>query len=164
MRPSFHRIIIRSSIPKPKPQLAFHHSIHPSTTPISKPLSQSLSSQLTRTNPTFVSLKSFHTTSLLKMSAKEPHETTEGSSVPPPQDANAKKEDWKNLVPYKVQQKDNFKAVLDASCHCGRVRYQLSKNKPLDAKYCHCRTCQKLHGMSFCFLSIAFLLDDWKLL
>ena len=32
-----------------------------------------------------------------------------------------------------------------AACFCGRVQYEVSAD-PVDAKFCHCRTCQKLHG------------------
>lgn len=32
-----------------------------------------------------------------------------------------------------------------ASCHCGAVRYEVDAD-PVDAKFCHCRTCQRLHG------------------
>ena len=55
---------------------------------------------------------------------------------------------WKFRAPYKVHENDpNFDARYEASCHCGKVKYQLSREKPLAAKYCHCHTCQKLHGM-----------------
>lgn len=54
---------------------------------------------------------------------------------------------WKFRAPYKVHDNDpNFKARYEGSCHCGKVKYQLSREKPLDAKYCHCTTCQKIHG------------------
>ena len=57
-------------------------------------------------------------------------------------------DEWKTRAPYKVHENDpNFKVRYEAACHCGRVKYQLSREKPLDAKYCHCTTCQKLHGM-----------------
>jgi len=59
-------------------------------------------------------------------------------------------EDWKTQAPYKIHENDpNFHARYEGGCHCGRVKYQLSREKPLDAKYCHCTTCQKLHGTSF---------------
>lgn len=32
-----------------------------------------------------------------------------------------------------------------AACFCGRVRYEVSA-EPVDAKLCHCRVCQTLHG------------------
>lgn len=39
----------------------------------------------------------------------------------------------------------SFTARYRASCHCGSVRYEVSAD-PVDAKICHCMTCQKLHG------------------
>ena len=54
---------------------------------------------------------------------------------------------WKFRAPYKVHDNDpSFHARYEASCHCGKIRYQLSRERPLDSKYCHCTTCQKLHG------------------
>jgi len=32
-----------------------------------------------------------------------------------------------------------------ASCFCGRVRYEVNAD-PVDAKLCHCKACQTLHG------------------
>jgi len=32
-----------------------------------------------------------------------------------------------------------------ASCFCGRVQYEVSSD-PVDAKLCHCKGCQALHG------------------
>jgi hypothetical protein len=56
---------------------------------------------------------------------------------------------WKHREPYKVHENDSdFKAIWTAQCHCGKVQYQLSREKPLSAKYCHCTTCQRLHGVS----------------
>ena len=56
---------------------------------------------------------------------------------------------WKFRAPYKVHDNDpNFHVRYRASCHCGKIKYQLSREKPLDSKYCHCSTCQKLHGQS----------------
>ncbi len=55
---------------------------------------------------------------------------------------------WKHRAPYRVRDSDpEFHVRYEASCHCGKIRYQLSREKPLAAKYCHCHTCQKLHGM-----------------
>lgn len=56
-------------------------------------------------------------------------------------------DDWKYNAPYKVHENDpNFRVRYEGGCHCGRVKYQLSRDKPLDSKYCHCTTCQTLHG------------------
>ena len=40
---------------------------------------------------------------------------------------------------------DHFEAKYRARCHCGTVRYEVCAD-PVDAKICHCRMCQKLHG------------------
>ena len=54
---------------------------------------------------------------------------------------------WKFRAPYKVHDNDpNFHVRYRGSCHCGKIKYQLSRERPLDSKYCHCSTCQKLHG------------------
>ncbi|CAF9904078.1 MAG: hypothetical protein HETSPECPRED_003348 [Heterodermia speciosa] len=67
---------------------------------------------------------------------------------------------WKFRAPYKVHDNDpNFKTRYHASCHCGKVQYQLSREKPLDSKFCHCTTCQKLHGAPFQWAAI-FHKDD----
>lgn len=55
--------------------------------------------------------------------------------------------EWKFKEPYKIHDKgSDFKALYEGECHCGKVKYELSREKPLDAKYCHCTTCQTLHG------------------
>jgi hypothetical protein len=35
--------------------------------------------------------------------------------------------------------------IYRARCHCGAVHYEVHAD-PVDAKICHCRTCQVLHG------------------
>ncbi|KAL8933203.1 MAG: hypothetical protein Q9216_006471 [Gyalolechia sp. 2 TL-2023] len=67
---------------------------------------------------------------------------------------------WKHRAPYRVHdQAEDFKVRYEGSCHCGKVKYQLSREKPLDAKYCHCTTCQKIHGAPFQWAAI-FHKDD----
>lgn len=39
----------------------------------------------------------------------------------------------------------SFVAKYRARCHCGAVRYEVGGD-PVDAKICHCRVCQRLHG------------------
>lgn len=57
---------------------------------------------------------------------------------------------WKFRAPYQIHQDNSdFHARYEGSCHCGKIHYQLSREKPLDAKYCHCTTCQKIHGKTF---------------
>ena len=56
---------------------------------------------------------------------------------------------WKKREPYRIHGDDEeFDVKWNGSCHCGKVTYQLSREKPLAAKYCHCTTCQRLHGVS----------------
>jgi hypothetical protein len=55
---------------------------------------------------------------------------------------------WKYRAPYQIQKDDEFGPVKwEAMCHCGNVQYQIKQERPLAAKYCHCRACQVLHGM-----------------
>ena len=57
--------------------------------------------------------------------------------------------EWKKRVPYRVHDaNEHFKFLYEASCHCGKVQYQLAREKPLDSKLCHCTTCQTQHGNS----------------
>lgn len=56
-------------------------------------------------------------------------------------------EDWQKKPPYSIHEADgDFKARYEASCHCGKVKYQLSREVPLNSKLCHCTTCQTQHG------------------
>ena len=55
--------------------------------------------------------------------------------------------EWKTRAPYKVHDKnEDFDVKYEANCHCGKVKYQLSRREPLDSKLCHCTTCQTQHG------------------
>ena len=55
--------------------------------------------------------------------------------------------EWKKRAPYRIHEpNDAFDVVYEASCHCGKVKYQLSRAEPLDSKLCHCTTCQTQHG------------------
>ncbi|MGB8331498.1 MAG: GFA family protein [Polyangiales bacterium] len=40
---------------------------------------------------------------------------------------------------------ESFVVKYRARCHCGAVRYEVCAD-PVDAKICHCRACQVLHG------------------
>lgn len=56
--------------------------------------------------------------------------------------------EWKKRAPYHIHKKsEDFDVRYEASCHCGKVEYQLSREKPLDSKLCHCTTCQTQHGI-----------------
>ncbi|KAL2220430.1 Mss4-like protein [Thermoascus aurantiacus ATCC 26904] len=64
-------------------------------------------------------------------------------------------EDWKQRPPYLIQSPERFGDVRwSASCHCGRVTYQLKRERPLNTKFCHCRGCQVLHGAPFQWCAI----------
>lgn len=81
------------------------------------------------------------------MSQSKPDKQKTANLGNKPGDLDSDHDEWKYKAPYKVHNvAEGFKAVYEASCHCGRVTYQLSKDKPSDAKYCHCTACQKLHG------------------
>ena len=55
--------------------------------------------------------------------------------------------EWKTRAPYAIHTDGkDFPALYNGSCHCGKVTYQVSRDKPLSSKYCHCTTCQTLHG------------------
>ncbi|KAF8541348.1 Mss4-like protein [Trichophaea hybrida] len=45
-----------------------------------------------------------------------------------------------------------FQALYTGSCFCEKVMFEISREKPLDAKFCHCPTCQRLHGVPFQWL------------
>lgn len=60
-----------------------------------------------------------------------------------------KEDEWKHRAPYTYHESDEgFDVKWEGGCHCGKVQYQLSREKPLASKYCHCTTCQRLHGVS----------------
>ena len=46
---------------------------------------------------------------------------------------------------YASAQTAGFAAKYQARCYCGETRYEVAAD-PVDAKICHCRTCQQLHG------------------
>ena len=132
----------------PSVRLLLHHcrqslnpvksSTYPSTSSLftwSKPIS-----------PVTVSPKSTfaHKRRISTMTKKEDaHQYQAGSST------DRDIDQWKHREPYRVHEKaDNFDVKWEGQCHCGKVQYQLSREKPLAAKYCHCTTCQRLHGVS----------------
>ena len=51
-------------------------------------------------------------------------------------------------------ERQSFDVKLTASCHCGRVKYDLDTDEPLNTKFCHCRDCQILHGMALAKTSL----------
>ncbi|KAF8448314.1 Mss4-like protein [Terfezia claveryi] len=47
-----------------------------------------------------------------------------------------------------------FNTIYTGACFCERVKFRISREKPLDAKYCHCTGCQVLHGAPFQWAAI----------
>jgi hypothetical protein len=68
-------------------------------------------------------------------------------------------EPWRNRPPYRTHAEGGFPVKYEADCHCGRVKYQLSREVPLGSKFCHCSTCQKQHSAPFQWAAI-FHKDD----
>ncbi len=86
-----------------------------------------------------------------KPSQDEKQETREKGSGAA--EVDGEHNEWKFKAPYRIHDgADKFKAIYEGSCHCGKVQYQLSREAPLDSKYCHCTVCQRLHGQRLCFL------------
>jgi hypothetical protein len=57
--------------------------------------------------------------------------------------------DWRDVPPYgRSRVADEFVARYRARCFCGAVEYEVRAD-PVDAKVCHCPTCQTLHGAPF---------------
>ncbi|KAJ5562509.1 hypothetical protein N7461_001270 [Penicillium sp. DV-2018c] len=57
---------------------------------------------------------------------------------------------WMDKAPYKkVDPKEFGEVKWRGHCHCGRIEYHINREKPLMAKFCHCRGCQVLHGAPF---------------
>lgn len=72
-------------------------------------------------------------------------------------------EEWKHRPPYQTRHRDDFGPIeWKGKCHCGKITYNLSRHRPLNAKYCHCRGCQVMHGLSL-LLSWFFKLGVWGL-
>ncbi|TFK33232.1 Mss4-like protein [Crucibulum laeve] len=61
-----------------------------------------------------------------------------------------------NRPPYALPEDSDkpFKAVYTGACFCEKVKFEIAREKPLDAKFCHCPTCQKLHGAPFQWAAI----------
>ena len=98
--------------------------------------------------------------SFSKMPENQAKETIASGQKPGEEPGELKTGDYKYRSPYRIHTSaDEFHSEWDGSCHCGRVTYQLSRKKPLKAKYCHCTTCQVLHAAPFQWAAI-FSKDD----
>ena len=80
----------------------------------------------------------------------EPHQYQAGPTT------NREEDKWKERPPYRIHDKADFDAKWKGKCHCGAVQYELSRDKPLASKYCHCTTCQRLHGVRLPFSPYEF--------
>ncbi|KAL8365444.1 hypothetical protein RB595_004316 [Gaeumannomyces hyphopodioides] len=64
-------------------------------------------------------------------------------------------QDWKTSDPYSTGgPPDGATVHWTGRCHCGRIEYSLTRDKPLQSKYCHCGDCRVLHGAPFQWAAI----------
>ncbi|KAI0360094.1 hypothetical protein OH77DRAFT_1509296 [Trametes cingulata] len=67
----------------------------------------------------------------------------------PSQQGGNTEEDFMHKPPYAWKPKDDaFKAKYYSQCWCGNVAFEFHGD-PIDAKHCHCKQCQHLHGAPF---------------
>ncbi|KAH6893219.1 hypothetical protein B0T10DRAFT_592168 [Thelonectria olida] len=72
---------------------------------------------------------------------------------------NSSDTQWQFHPPYQQPdqpspEREGFQRKIQGSCHCGKVRFWLSREKPLAAKYCHCKDCRVIHGAPFQWAAI----------
>ncbi|KAJ5597109.1 hypothetical protein N7450_003567 [Penicillium hetheringtonii] len=85
---------------------------------------------------------------------------TDGPLPPPaftnnPPKNTIESESWKHRPPYERQSHEKVWPVkYRAVCQCRKISYVLKKDRPLDAKFCHCRGCQVMHGAPFQWAAI----------
>ncbi|KJZ72125.1 hypothetical protein HIM_08498 [Hirsutella minnesotensis 3608] len=63
------------------------------------------------------------------------------------------------LPPYRTpdhmaKEQGGFEKKIRGSCHCGKIIYWISRDKPLAAKFCHCSDCKTIHGAPFQWAAI----------
>jgi len=64
-----------------------------------------------------------------------------------PREDQEDSEDWKSQPPYALEDpKKPKKALFKGCCHCHDVTFEIYVDKPKGSHFCHCDTCQKLHG------------------
>lgn len=64
-------------------------------------------------------------------------------------------EAWKNRPPYYPQTPKELGSVQwRAHCQCGKISYVSKRDRPLNAKFCHCHGCQVMHGAPFQWAAI----------
>ena len=138
---AFLRVSVKSTF-HPRPLVAVTSSSFTSTKPTTRrtPLSRAISSASSGTDRNMA--ESVDSTGKTSTSHEHPHQQKAKE-----QHMDGPNE-WKTRPPYRIgDETDGFKARWNASCHCGQVQYQLSRETALDSKLCHCTTCQKQHGI-----------------
>ncbi|KAJ5089010.1 hypothetical protein N7532_007694 [Penicillium argentinense] len=64
-------------------------------------------------------------------------------------------EAWKHRAPYHKVSHERFGPVKwRAHCQCRKISYVIRQDRPLNAKFCHCRGCQVMHGAPFQWAAI----------
>ncbi|KAI9060986.1 hypothetical protein FKP32DRAFT_1654854 [Trametes sanguinea] len=67
----------------------------------------------------------------------------------PSQQGGSEEKDFMHKPPYEwISEGDRFKPKYYSQCWCGNVAFEFHGD-PIDAKHCHCRQCQHLHGAPF---------------
>ncbi|KAI5854404.1 Mss4-like protein [Tricharina praecox] len=100
-------------------------------------------------------------TTTATMSADTPHNNDSDTSGLPEAHKRIVHRNRMDRPPYSAAPGGSspFPTVLTASCFCSTVQYSLSRSSPLDAKFCHCSTCQRLHGAPFQWAAIVHKTD-----
>lgn len=94
------------------------------------------------TSPRFFKMADHKNENNKRSRGDEPHQYQASSRT------DREEDQWKFRAPYKIHDKgENFDVKWKGKCHCGAVQYELSREKPLASKYCHCTTCQRMHGV-----------------
>jgi len=92
-----------------------------------------------------------------KMSSNSPHNNDSDTSGLPERHKRIVHANRMDRPPYSLpsdSDSDSFNTVFTAECFCTSVQYSVSRAKPLGAKFCHCTTCQRLHGAPFQWAAI----------
>ncbi|KAI5309291.1 hypothetical protein KEM55_003583 [Ascosphaera atra] len=65
-------------------------------------------------------------------------------------------DDWEHQPPYARAADTEGQPHVEwtGGCQCGRVRYEIYSKRPKSAKFCHCNTCQRMHGAPFQWAAI----------
>ncbi|KAK4653389.1 hypothetical protein QC762_507250 [Podospora pseudocomata] len=101
------------------------------------------------TSPRFFKMADHKNENNKRSRGDEPHQYQASSRT------DREEDQWKFRAPYKIHDKgENFDVKWKGKCHCGAVQYELSREKPLASKYCHCTTCQRMHGAPFQWAAI----------